>query len=281
MALTSRVLASGPGWRAQDVICSCGPRDRTFEEEHDAGCIAIVTAGTFRYRSTVGSAVLAPGALLLGNPGHSFECSHDHSTGDRCLSFKFAPEFLEDVATAVPGARQAAFRLPRLPPRPDLLPVVAAAEAARDDGDAAELEEIALRLAGAVAATLAEPARRPAAPSRSDERRISAALHRIERDAHEPLSLADLAGAAAMSPYHFLRTFRAVVGMTPHQYILHTRLHRAAVRLRRTADSISAIAFAAGFNDLSTFNRRFARIMGASPSAYRASAGLPSKKGAA
>ena len=270
MALTSRVLASGPGWRAQDVICSSGPRDRTFEEEHDAGCIAIVTGGTFRYRSTVGSAVLAPGALLLGNPGHSFECSHDHSTGDRCLSFKFAPEFLEDVVAAVPGARQVVFRVPRLPPRPDLLPVVAAAEAAREDGDAAELEEIALRLAGAVAATLAGPAAKPPAPSRSDERRITAALHQIERNAHEPLLLADLASVAAMSRYHFLRTFRAVVGMTPHQYILHTRLHRAAVRLRQTKDSISAIAFAEGFNDLSTFNRRFARIMGLSPSGYRA-----------
>ena len=74
-----------------------------------------------------------------------------------------------------------------------------------------------------------------------------------------------------MSPYHFLRSFRALVGMTPHQFILYTRLNRAAVRLRRTADSISAIAFAAGFNDLSTFNRRFQRIMGLSPSAYRAS----------
>ena len=279
MALTSRVLASGPGWRVQDVICSAGPRDRTVQEEHDVGCIAIVTAGTFRYRSTVGSAVLAPGALLLGSPCHGFECSHDHSTGDRCLSFKFAPEFLEDVVAAVPGARQVAFGVPRLPPLSDLLPIVAAAEAARDDGDTAELEEIAHRLAGAVVATLAGPPRRPAPPSRSDERRISAALHRIERDAHEPLPLAGLAGVAAMSRYHFLRTFRAVVGMTPHQYILHTRLHRAAVRLRRTADSISAIAFAAGFNDLSTFNRRFVRIMGASPSAYRASAGLPTKKG--
>ncbi|MGO9700684.1 MAG: helix-turn-helix transcriptional regulator [Xanthobacteraceae bacterium] len=281
MALTSRVLASGPGWRAQDVICSAGPRDRTFEEEHDVGCIAIVTAGTFRYRSTVGSAVLAPGALLLGSPCHGFECSHDHSSGDRCLSFKFAPEFLEDVTAAVPGARQTAFGMPRLPPLPGLLPVVAAAEAARDDGDAGELAEIALRLAGAVVTILAGPARRPPAPSRSDERRISAALHRIERDAHEALSLAGLAGVAAMSPYHFLRTFRAVVGMTPHQYILHMRLHRAAVQLRRTADSISAIAFAAGFNDLSTFNRRFARIMGARPSAYRASAAPMSKKGAA
>jgi AraC-like DNA-binding protein len=72
-----------------------------------------------------------------------------------------------------------------------------------------------------------------------------------------------------MSPYHFLRTFRVVVGVTPHQFILHTRLRRAAVRLRRTTDGISAIAFAAGFNDLSTFNRRFLRIMGLSPSAYR------------
>ena len=65
-----------------------------------------------------------------------------------------------------------------------------------------------------------------------------------------------------MSPYHFLRTFRAVVGMTPHQFILRTRLNRAAVRLRRTDEHISAIAFAAGFNDLSTFNRRFQRMMG-------------------
>ena len=76
-----------------------------------------------------------------------------------------------------------------------------------------------------------------------------------------------------MSPYHFLRTFRAVVGMTPHQFILHTRMHRAGVCLRRTSDSISAIAFMAGFGltPLSTFNRRFQRIMGQSPSAYRAS----------
>lgn len=92
----------------------------------------------------------------------------------------------------------------------------------------------------------------------------------IEANADETLSLSELADVAAMSPYHFLRTFRAVVGITPHQYILHTRLGRAAVRLRRTSQSISAIAFASGFGDLSTFNRRFQRVMGQSPGAYRA-----------
>jgi AraC-like DNA-binding protein len=57
--------------------------------------------------------------------------------------------------------------------------------------------------------------------------------------------------------------------MTPHQYVLRTRLYRAAVRLRGSNDPVSAIAFDAGFNDLSTFNRRFRRVMGANPSAYR------------
>jgi AraC-like DNA-binding protein len=106
--------------------------------------------------------------------------------------------------------------------------------------------------------------------SRRDERRVSAALRLIEARAEEPLALADLARDSAMSPYHFLRTFRQVAGMTPYQYLLRTRLNRAAVRLRTSDAPVSVIAFDAGFGDLSTFNRRFRRLMGCSPGAYRA-----------
>ncbi len=271
MALTSHHLASGRGWRVDDVVCTFGPHDRPFEERHDAMCIAAVTHGTFRYRSTLGSAMLAPGAILLGNQCRAFECRHDHGVGDRCLAFQFTPQFLEGVAASVPGVRRIAFTAPRLPPHAASLPIIAAAEAARDDADGAEFEELALRLAGMVSAALAEGKDGVRAPGRRDERRIAIAVRQIEARAEEPLTLSDLSRAAAMSPYHFLRTFRAIVGMTPHQYILHTRVHRAAVRLRRTAESISAIAFSAGFNDLSTFNRLFARIIGSSPSAYRTS----------
>jgi AraC family transcriptional regulator len=270
MALASRLLASGPGWRVQDVVCTSGPHDRPFEERHDGVCIAAVTGGTFRYRSSLGSAVLAPGALLLGNHSHYFECSHEHGLGDRCLSFRLAPEFLESVVGSVPGARRSFFSVPRLPPHDRLLPVIAAAEAAGEDGDAGALEELALRLAGAVSGALNENKARAPAPGVRDERRISAALRHIEARVDEPLSIAQLARLAAMSPYHFLRTFRTLVGVTPHQFILHTRMKRAAVSLRRTSENVSAIAFAAGFGDLSTFNRRFQRIFGSSPSAYRA-----------
>jgi AraC family transcriptional regulator len=193
MALASRVLASGSGWRVQDVVCTSGPDDRPFEERHDGVCIAAVIGGTFRYRSSLGSAVLAPGALLLGNDCHCFECSHEHGVGDRCLSFRLAPEFLETVVSSVPGARRAFFSVPRLPPHDRLLPVIAAAEAARDDGDAGAFEELALRIAGAVSGSLNESKTRPPAPGVRDERRISVVLRYIESRVDGPLSIAELA----------------------------------------------------------------------------------------
>lgn len=261
------MLASGPGWRVSDIVCSAGPQDRPFEEQHGAVCIAAVTQGTFQYRSSRGSAVLGPGAVLLGNEGESFECGHEHGIGDRCLSFHFSPVHLDMIVAAVPGARRADFAVSHLPPVPKLMKLLAAAEVARDDG--AALAEIALLLAGAVVTALAGAGRTMPQPSRRDERRVTEALRRIEACAHEPITLAELAREAASSPYHFLRIFRNLVGMTPHQYVLRTRLHRAAVRLRRSDESITDIAFGVGFNDLSTFNRHFRRVMGASPSAFR------------
>lgn len=277
MAMTWQILAAGPGWRVTDIRCDAGPHDRPFAEAHEAACIAAVTEGSFQYRSTHGQALLAPGALLLGNDGQGYECGHEHAAGDRSLCFHFDPDYLEDIVAAVPGARRTSFAVPRLPPLPALMSLLAAAEAARDSGDRCEFEELALRLAGTVAAELADAARRPARrPTARDQRRVTRALRRIESGADEPLALAALARDAAMSPYHFLRTFDAVVGMTPHQYVLRTRLHRAAVRLRRTPDPIAAIAFDAGFNDLSTFNHRFRRLLGATPTAYRAGRPSPS-----
>jgi AraC-like DNA-binding protein len=273
MTIDIQTLASGPGWRVRDVTCTAGPQDRPFEERHGSVCVAAVTHGTFRYRTAQGAALLTPGAVLLGNHGHCFECGHEHGIGDRCLSVQLAPELWEDVVATVPGARTATFSLPRLPPLPSLEPLIAALAAACRDGSAAELEELALAFAGAVAATQHGPGRTRHAVSLGVERRISDAVRRIERDARDPISarcsLAALARDAAMSPYHFLRVFRQVVGMTPHQYVLRMRMHRAAVRLRGSDEPISTIALDAGFNDLSTFNRRFRRIMGASPTVFR------------
>lgn len=268
MAVKSTIVASGPGWQVADVVCGSGPRDRPFEEQHNGVSIAAVMRGSFQYRTRQGSAVLVPGALLLGNAGACYQCGHEHAIGDRCLAFHMTPQCYEEAVAETAGARSIALSRASLPPLPQLVGVLAEAQAAHDDNDAEAFDEFRMRLTAAVASLLT-PLGRRRAPSAQDERRITAAVRHIEVNAERKLGIAALARVAAMSPYHFLRTFRQVTGVTPHQFILRTRLHRAAVRLRASDEQIATIAFDCGFNDLSTFNRRFRRTIGVTPGDYR------------
>ncbi|MGA8096147.1 MAG: AraC family transcriptional regulator [Steroidobacteraceae bacterium] len=256
-----------------DFVCTSGPRDPCYVEQHRTYSIALVTDGTFQYRTAQGSALMTPGSLLLGNEGGCFECGHQHSRGDCCLAFHYSPEVFESVAAAVPGVKRLALPAARLPPVPSVLAVLARAQALREESGSspAEFRELALQLAGTVCAALNEErsvSRRP--PTPRDERRVAAALRRIESQQGAKLSLDALAAEAAVSPFHFLRIFEQVVGLTPGRYMLTTRLLHAAVRLRRSNDAIAAVALDCGFDDLSTFNRQFRRATGLPPGAYRA-----------
>ena len=270
------MLAGGPGWYVQDVMCHAGPDDEPFEERHGNVSLAAVIRGTFRYRCDQGTAMLVPGAVMLGNPGGCFECGHEHAVGDRCLSFHYDPKYWERLLAGMPGARRATFSVPRLPPNPSLIRMTATLETASDARPVA-LEQAALDFAAAVVNTLddrVQAAKTTSRRSRLDAARITDLVRHIEATAHAAddveLSIGAMAQRVGMSPYHFLRTFRQVAGMTPYQFVLRTRLNRAATRLRTTDEEISAIALEAGFGDLSTFNRRFRRLIGVTPSAYRA-----------
>ncbi|HEX7034232.1 MAG TPA: AraC family transcriptional regulator [Pseudomonadales bacterium] len=275
MTLHSELVASGHGWWVRDIVCGAGPADRPFEERHDSVCLAAVLGGTFQYRSDRGAGLLVPGAVLLGNVDSPFECSHDHGTGDRCLSFHFSADYWEGLIRSLPDVRRADLTRPRLPPEAALLPVTAALAAARE-GASDALEEGALTFAAQVIGLLTDRADADGwtrEPRQRDLARITDVVRHIEatagRDGDADLSLGTLAARAHMSPYHFLRTFRRLVGTTPYRFVLRTRLARAAQALRRGSEPIAAVALAAGFDDLSTFNRRFRREFGITPGRWR------------
>ena len=82
----------------QDIVCTCGPRDHEAEELTATSSLALLLSGSFVVRDQHGTSLLSEGSYLLVNAGHCFACSHRHGEGDRCLSFRFAPELFERIA---------------------------------------------------------------------------------------------------------------------------------------------------------------------------------------
>ena len=269
------VLARGDGWAVADVVCTCGPDDRPYEEQHSCFSIAIVLAGSFQYRSSAGRGVMTPGSLMLGNRGECFECGHEHGEGDRCLSFSYEPEYFERLTgDAVRGPDHLGFDVARLPPLRVLAPVVARAAAGVSDPHRVAWEELAVELAArAVSAAAGASADQDSVPADA-EARVTRAVRLIDCRPDSPLTLERLARVARLSPFHFLRTFERVTGITPHQYVLRARLRHAAIRLAGGSEKVVDIALDCGFGDVSNFNRAFRTEFGVSPRELR----VPYKK---
>jgi AraC-like DNA-binding protein len=86
----------------------------------------------------------------------------------------------------------------------------------------------------------------------------------------DPLSVADLAREARLSPAHFSRAFRHAFGEPPHRYLITRRLERAAALLCTTDWSVGRIATSVGWESIASFTTTFSRVYGQSPTRYRA-----------
>lgn len=112
------------------------------------------------------------------------------------------------------------------------------------------------------------------APSASPERlpSVRRARDRIDTAPDQPAALADLADDAGLSPYHFLRVFKARTGLPPHAYRLQRQLQRAR-RSLLAGQSIALAALDAGFADQSHLTRHFVRAYGLTPGALARAVG--------
>jgi AraC family transcriptional regulator len=81
----------------------------------------------------------------------------------------------------------------------------------------------------------------------------------------EPIEVAQLAGLAGRSPFHFTRVFTQSVGMSPHRYVVRLRLQRATELMREGRSGLAEIAASTGFADQSHLSRWVRRVHGVSP----------------
>jgi AraC family transcriptional regulator len=257
----------GEGVSVIDYRCAAGPRDAPFAEFHRGFSVSYVRRGSFGCRARGRSFELVAGSLLIGHPGDEYVCTHEHGGGDECLSFHLAPALVEAI-----GYRPDIWRSVYAPPLPQLMVLGELAQAAAEGKSDVGLDELGILLAARLVVLLSGRQPRPAEARPAERRRAVEAALWIDANAHEAIDLESLAGMFGLSAFHFLRIFARVLGVTPHQYLIRSRLRRAARLLAGDARPITEVAFDVGFGDLSNFVRTFHRAAAVSPGGFRRAA---------
>lgn len=102
-----------------------------------------------------------------------------------------------------------------------------------------------------------------------EDARLRRVAEYIHDNLAEDLTLSMMADLAAMSGFHFSRSFKAATGRAPLQYVIAARIDMAKVLLKTTKLTVSEICYRTGYNDVSRFGRHFKRATGATPAQFR------------
>jgi AraC-like DNA-binding protein len=262
--MTATTLLERPSISVSDFRCDAGPGDRPFAEQHRRHSISYVRKGSFGLHCRGKSHELVAGSVLIGHPGDEYTCTHEHVCGDECLSFFLSPELVETL-----GDSTAIWQAGSAPPLPELVVLGELAQSAADGNSDIGLDEIGQLLASRFVEVVSGKPRKAGSLAARDRRRAVETALWIDAQSHRPIGLEDAADQAGISPFHFLRLFSDTLGVTPHQYLVRSRLRHAARRLADDDSAITDIAYDVGFGDLSNFVRTFHRAAGASPLKFR------------
>jgi AraC-like DNA-binding protein len=247
-----------------DFRCTAEPGEKPFAEQYACHSISYVRKGSFGCHCRGRFHELVAGSILVGHPGDEYICTHDHVVGDECLSFFLDQELVEAI-----GDRPEIWRIGSVPPLPELMVLGELAQTAAAGNSDLGLDEVGHLFASRFVEVVSGRSPKPMTATMRDRRRAVETALWIDANSHRQIDLEDAAAQAGISPFHFLRLFSDVLGVTPHQYLVRSRLRHAARRLADDDSPITDIAYDVGFNDLSNFVRTFHRAAGASPQKFR------------
>ena len=251
-----------------DYRCTQTAADRPFTESHERYSLAYVRRGSFGCRARGRSFQLVAGSFLVGYPGDEYVCTHEHHDhGDECLSFQLSPELVDAI-----GGPPTPWRSGALPPLAELVVLGELAQASAERNANVALDEVGTSLAARFVETVSGKQDKTAPHGNGDRRRAVEAAQWIDAHSNTEIDLGAAARAAGLSPFHFLRLFSAALGVTPHQYLVRSRLRRAARLLADEERPVTDVALDVGFADLSNFVRTFHRAAKVSPREFRKAA---------
>jgi AraC-like DNA-binding protein len=261
--MTATTLLQRPSITVSDFRCSAGPDDTPFVEQHRCHSISYVRKGSFGCTPAAGRSNWWRDRCWSAIPATNMSAATIMSAATSACRFSGIPNWWKRSATG----RHLADRLRAAAARID-----GAGRAWRRPRPRAAAISVSTRSGNCFASRFVEVVsgrRRSRAATARDRRRAVETALWIDAHSHRRSIWRTGRRQAGISPFHFLRLFSSVLGVTPHQYLVRSRLRHAARLLADDDISVTDVAYDVGFGDLSNFVRTFHRAAGVSPLRFR------------
>lgn len=272
------ILYRSDFFRVVDFKCLCDVCSVTHPEYNNSLCISFIRKGFFEYRVFNGNQEAHIGRILVSKPGYEHTTRHIDNQPDITTVFEFTRDFFERLQDHyAPCAwflknNDIHSLLLNCSPEADYLHHRILHMLQHNDTDRLQVDEIVLDLLDKVMHTLGHAAEvTPIAGNliKYHLTTVETAQHYIHEHFSENISLERLAGECHTSVFHFSRIFKAVLGMSPHQYLIGIRLQHARALLTTTSKPVGDVAFACGFNSLEHFATAYRHQFKRSPTQFR------------
>lgn len=272
------ILYQSDFYQVKDFKCHCDVCSTSQPEYNESLCLSFIRKGFFGYHTFRRKDEVHAGRVLISKPGYEHIATHIDSQPDITTVFEFTADFFRKIQEQY---QQAAWFLKnndihslllQSSPELDYLYNRITRKVTKERASGLQIDELVLELLEKVLNILTNTKDIPVIADSLRQFHLgtveNARTYILENFSHN-ISLQQLARHCLVSPFHFSRIFKAIMNVSPHQYLTEVRLNHAKVLLSTTEQSITDIAFTCGFNSLEHFATAYRYRFHTSPSKFR------------
>jgi len=278
------ILHQSDFYRINDFKCHCDRCSVSQPEYNESLFISFIRRGFFEYQTFRRDDEMHVGRLLVSKPGYEHVTRHIDDQPDTTTGFEFSANFfriLQDQYASPAGwflkNKDIHSLMLRSNAGLDYLHHRILQLLGRKEASGLQVDEMVMELLEKVMQVIGGAIQEvePIANSLKQFHlgTIENAKEYILQHFHENISLHQLAQHCYVSPFHFSRIFKSVMNVSPHQYLAGIRLNHAKILLTTTAEPVTDIAFACGYNSIEHFATAYRQKFKTNPSSFRKETG--------
>lgn len=272
------ILHQSDFYKLSDYKCHCDLCSVADPEYNESFCLSFIRKGFFGYQTFRRKDEVHVGRVLISKPEYEHIASHIDGQPDITTVFEFTIEFFKKMQEQYKDAawflknNDIHSLLLHSNPELDYLHARICKKVEKKNAAALEIDEMVMELLERVMDILTHSGTVPGIPDSLKQFHLGTienAKAYIFENFGRQISLQQLAQHCLVSPFHFSRIFKAIMNVSPHQYLTEVKLNHAKVLLRTTGQSVTDIAFTCGFNSLEHFATAYRLRFKKSPSTER------------